>query len=166
MSTALTSTSMRSAPIRQCGGCKVRRPADELIRFVSRADDLVADLRRRLQGRGAHVCPNQRCVTLLVKRRGLKRGLKKSRGWSEAAVNDAIRKGIAGESARLRRHFESHLAPMSASKRERIEWLSSAAVEFSCTLQGAGAINRERRQSAGCDATSPTMHALVMGTDE
>ena len=166
MSAALTSTSLRSSPIRQCGGCKTRRPVDELIRFVSQGDELIADLRRRRQGRGAHVCPSQRCVTLLVKRRGLRRGLKKSRGWSEAAINDAIRKGIVGESARLRGHFELHRAPLSASKRERIEWLSSAAVEFSCTLKGAGAITRERRQSAGCDATSPTMHALVMGTDE
>ena len=166
MSTALTSTLLRSSPIRQCGGCKARHPANKLIRFVSQGDKLVADLRRRHQGRGAHVCPSLRCVALLVKRRALKRGLKTSRGWPEAVVYDAIREGLASESARLRGHFRQHHIPVSASKRERIEWLSAAAVEFSCTLQGAGAINRERRQSAGCDATSPTMHALVMGTDE
>jgi uncharacterized protein len=45
--------------VRTCVGCRVRAPADDLLRVVVVDGTLVPDLRRRLSGRGAwlHLAP-------------------------------------------------------------------------------------------------------------
>ena len=58
-------TKLRNGPLRTCAGCRRRRPQEELIRVVrSASGDVVLDPPSggKAAGRGAYVCPDERCV--------------------------------------------------------------------------------------------------------
>ena len=64
-------------PIRQCAGCRQRASASRLLRLsVGPQSQLVADVYRRLQGRGAHVCPRPACLQQALERGTLARVFK------------------------------------------------------------------------------------------
>ncbi len=54
-------------PVRTCVGCRGRKPAEELIRFVSSPSGGVG-VGRLLPGRGYYVCPSAECIARLEKR--------------------------------------------------------------------------------------------------
>lgn len=65
-------------PVRMCLGCRVRRPARELIRFAVVGDDMVVvDGKHKLQGRGCYACPEEACVDNALKRGRIERALRK-----------------------------------------------------------------------------------------
>lgn len=63
--------------MRACAACRQRLPASELVRFAAVGDKVIPDLRRRLGGRGVHVCPTPECLRQAVKRRAFQRGLRR-----------------------------------------------------------------------------------------
>ena len=54
----------KKIPERQCVGCRVKRPKNELIRIVKTADSETAELDRtgKKSGRGAYICPSADCL--------------------------------------------------------------------------------------------------------
>ena len=67
----------RREPERTCVGCRAKRPKSELTRIVRRPDGTVtADPTGKMEGRGAYVCPDPRCLEKAIQRKALDRGLK------------------------------------------------------------------------------------------
>ncbi|MGH7747374.1 MAG: YlxR family protein, partial [Candidatus Dormibacteria bacterium] len=68
------------APTRSCVGCRTRRLASDLLRLVvtDGGARVSLDTRRRLPGRGAHICRDSwvRCLSDARRRRGLARALR------------------------------------------------------------------------------------------
>ncbi len=59
-------------PIRMCVVCRTRRPKFDLIRLVADKDGIIRrDDKGRLGGRGAYVCPNEKCIEKLLKKPAL-----------------------------------------------------------------------------------------------
>ncbi len=63
--------------MRKCVACGQHSPREELIRMVrTPAGSIVADWRRNLSGRGAHVCSKRPCIERAVDRRMFNRALR------------------------------------------------------------------------------------------
>jgi predicted RNA-binding protein YlxR (DUF448 family) len=74
----------KKIPMRQCLGCRERKPKRELVRVVrSPQGDVSLDFRGKKPGRGAYVCPAKPCLKKAVKTKALERAL-------EAAIPDEI----------------------------------------------------------------------------
>jgi predicted RNA-binding protein YlxR (DUF448 family) len=68
----------RSATVRMCAVTREVRPIDELIRFVvSPQGEVVADLKRKLPGRGLWVSASRRAVAEAVRRNHFNKGFKR-----------------------------------------------------------------------------------------
>src|SRR6195256_5308326 len=68
----------RSATMRMCAVSREVRPIDELIRFVvSPQGEVMADLKRKLPGRGLWVSASRRAVAEAVRRNHFSRGFKR-----------------------------------------------------------------------------------------
>src|SRR5712671_7927620 len=67
----------RSATVRMCAVSREVRPIDELIRFVvSPQGEVVADLKRKLPGRGLWVSASRQAVAEAVRRNQFSRGFR------------------------------------------------------------------------------------------
>ena len=65
---------LRKVPMRQCVGCREMKPKKELIRVVRSPEGTVSlDLKGKLPGRGAYVCPDPECLKRARKSRALER---------------------------------------------------------------------------------------------
>ena len=64
-----------SEPIRMCVSCRRKAPQSTLVRLAQGSDGVVVQPTHR-QGRGAYICPSQRCLANAVKRGGVSRGLR------------------------------------------------------------------------------------------
>ena len=54
---------IKKIPMRQCLGCNSHKPKREMIRVVRLPDGggVVLDLRGKVSGRGAYICPDKNC---------------------------------------------------------------------------------------------------------
>src|SRR3954470_15539072 len=105
----------RGATERTCVVTRAVKPVDELIRFVIAPDGtVVADLKRRLPGRGVWVTATRAAVDEAVKRKGFAKGFKRDvraapdlgaevERQLERAAFDAL--GIAHKAGRVRTGF-------------------------------------------------------------
>ncbi len=67
----------RAGSFRTCVGCREKKPIDELLRLViSPEGKVLPDLYGRLPGRGAHVCPDIKCLEMAVSRNAFSRAFK------------------------------------------------------------------------------------------
>ena len=65
-------------PIRTCICCGAKRNKRELIRFVLDPDGMVGrDDRGKGQGRGAYICRNEACLSVLKTGKGLNRAFRR-----------------------------------------------------------------------------------------
>lgn len=66
----------KKIPLRQCMGCRERKPKKDMIRVVRCTDGNVSlDFGGKLNGRGAYVCPDPECLKKTRKTRSLERCL-------------------------------------------------------------------------------------------
>lgn len=64
----------KKLPLRQCLGCRERKPKQELIRVVKAPEGEVSlDFKGKKPGRGAYLCPNPVCLTRVRKSKALER---------------------------------------------------------------------------------------------
>ena len=58
-------------PERMCIACRTRRPAHELLRIAAdkEANVVVPDKNGKMQGRGAYICRDIKCIRLAEKKR-------------------------------------------------------------------------------------------------
>src|ERR1700751_3341930 len=68
----------KSETLRMCSGSRQQRPIDELIRFVvSPQGEVIADIKRKLPGRGLWLSASRRTVAEAVRRHQFSRGFKR-----------------------------------------------------------------------------------------
>ena len=66
----------KTVPVRQCTGCREKKPKKELIRVVRSPEGVVSlDFRGKAPGRGAYLCRDAGCLKKAVKSRALERAL-------------------------------------------------------------------------------------------
>lgn len=64
-------------PTRMCSGCMKRRPKDELIRIVrTKEGKAIIDTGKKSDGRGAYVCPDEKCISQAQKKNWFTRNLR------------------------------------------------------------------------------------------
>ena len=69
----------KKIPMRQCLGCRERRPKKELVRVVRGTDGVVfVDNSGKANGRGAYLCPDEECLKRAVRSHALDRALETS----------------------------------------------------------------------------------------
>ena len=81
----------KKVPIRQCVGCRERRPKREMVRVVRSPEGEVSlDLRGKANGRGAYICRNPECLKKALRSRALERAF-------EAAVPGEVAQALLQE---------------------------------------------------------------------
>ena len=66
-------------PMRQCVGCQEMKSKKEMIRVIKTPENaFMLDATGKKNGRGAYVCPNEECLKLARKNKGLERSFQQS----------------------------------------------------------------------------------------
>ncbi len=64
-------------PARLCVACRTSTRKSDLIRLVRTPEgEVMIDVKKRCEGRGAYICPNEDCIDLARKKHSLDRALK------------------------------------------------------------------------------------------
>ncbi len=61
---------------RTCIACRAKKQKNELIRMVARNSEIIKDEEQKLEGRGAYICNNSKCLEIATKSNKFKRALK------------------------------------------------------------------------------------------
>ena len=72
---------MKKPTLRKCVGCKEMKEESQLIRITCNKEGEVAidkQGKRKLPGRGAYICHNEKCKELAQKTKGLERSFKRA----------------------------------------------------------------------------------------
>lgn len=65
---------MKNGPQRTCMGCNEKRDKKELIRIVKNKDNEISiDRTGKLEGRGAYICDDIKCLEKLIKSKRLEK---------------------------------------------------------------------------------------------
>ncbi len=80
----------KKIPMRTCIACRANKPKRELIRVVKFGEDIKLDFTGKLNGRGAYVCNDVKCIEKLKKQRLLNRAF-------SCQVSDEVYDGIVEE---------------------------------------------------------------------
>lgn len=84
----------KKIPMRQCMGCRERKPKKELIRVVRSPEGVVSlDFKGKAPGRGAYVCPNEECLKRALRSKALDRNLEVT---VPETVLDELKKELEG----------------------------------------------------------------------
>ena len=68
---------VKKIPTRTCTGCRQVKNKKDLIRVVrDKEGNVFVDVTGRQNGRGAYICPNEECLEMAVKNKGLEKTLK------------------------------------------------------------------------------------------
>lgn len=73
-------------PQRTCVACGRKAPQGQLVRLALSAGRVVIDPPRRLPGRGAYLCPGQKCLEILARQKNRDRIFKTildENAWSD-----------------------------------------------------------------------------------
>lgn len=66
-------------PVRMCVGCQEMKNKKEMIRVIKTPEEtFMLDATGKKNGRGAYVCPNEHCLQLARKNKGLERSFKQA----------------------------------------------------------------------------------------
>ena len=67
----------KKIPLRQCAGCREKKPKKDLIRIIRTPEgDVTLDRDGKKNGRGVYICPELSCLQKVRKTRALSRSLK------------------------------------------------------------------------------------------
>lgn len=67
----------KKLPLRKCVGCQEMKSKKEMIRVIRTGEgEFLLDQTGKKNGRGAYVCPDQKCLDLAIKNKGLERSFK------------------------------------------------------------------------------------------
>lgn len=81
---------MKKIPLRTCMGCNEKKPKKELIRIVKdKNNNISIDRTGKLEGRGAYICDDIKCLEKVIKSKRLERVL-------EVQISDEIYKNLRG----------------------------------------------------------------------
>lgn len=67
---------MKKIPLRTCMGCNEKKPKKELIRIVKdKENNISIDKTGKLEGRGAYICNDIKCLDKVIKSKRLEKSL-------------------------------------------------------------------------------------------
>ncbi len=78
--------------LRKCLGCGKTLPKESLLRFAKTKEGQI-EVGYKLQGRGAYVCPDPKCIAKAIKPKKLKWALR-IQGTMEPSILDELRKKL------------------------------------------------------------------------
>ena len=68
---------VKKIPMRTCTGCRQGKSKKDLIRVVrDKEGGVFVDITGKKNGRGAYICPDEKCLENAMKNKGLERTLK------------------------------------------------------------------------------------------
>lgn len=68
---------VKKIPMRTCTGCRQEKSKKDLIRVVrDKEGNVFVDITGKQNGRGAYICPDEKCLEKAMKNKGLERTLK------------------------------------------------------------------------------------------
>jgi predicted RNA-binding protein YlxR (DUF448 family) len=109
----------KSATMRMCAVSRAVRPIDELIRFVvSPTGEVVADLKRKLPGRGLWVSASRKAVAEAVRRHHFGRGFKRDVRVAATLADDTEKLLVRGAVEALAMAAKAGRVPSGFSKVE------------------------------------------------
>jgi predicted RNA-binding protein YlxR (DUF448 family) len=83
---------VRKVPQRTCVGCRSVKDKKELIRIVRTPEgSVLVDLKGKMSGRGAYICPNVDCLNQSIKGQRLQKALQTE---VDEAVYEALKEQI------------------------------------------------------------------------
>ena len=74
----MTMQKTKKVPLRKCVSCNERKEKRELVRIVVSDGALVIDKTSKMNGRGAYLCKDEKCVINAKKRKSIDRSLEVS----------------------------------------------------------------------------------------
>ena len=74
----MTMQKTKKVPLRKCVSCNERKEKRELVRIVVSDGALVIDKTAKMNGRGAYLCKDEKCVINAKKRKSIDRSLEVS----------------------------------------------------------------------------------------
>ena len=81
----------KKIPMRQCMGCRERKPKRELVRIVRSPEGAVSvDHKGKAPGRGMYICPDPECLKKAVRAKAIQRSL-------EVEVTEELLEALAAE---------------------------------------------------------------------
>ena len=81
---------MKKIPQRTCMGCNEKKDKNQLIRIVRNKDnEICVDKTGKMEGRGAYICNNEKCLEKVIKSKRLERVL-------ETNISDEIYESLRG----------------------------------------------------------------------
>lgn len=148
----------RSAPMRTCAGCRAVAVQDELVRFVLGPDQaVVADVSRRLPGRGAWVHPRITCLESAAQK-GFSRTFRASILVASEALLASLRQAADRRvGGLLSAAWRSHKAAIGATAvKEAIENGGARLVVVACDARAA-------LSTPGVESAIAEGHAVAWG---
>lgn len=81
---------MKKIPQRTCMGCNEKKDKNQLIRIVkNKENEINVDTTGKMQGRGAYICNDEKCLEKVMKSKRLEKVL-------EIKISDEIYESIRG----------------------------------------------------------------------
>ena len=81
---------MKKIPQRTCMGCNEKKDKNQLIRIVKNKDNEIhVDRTRKMQGRGAYICDDIKCLEKVIKSKRLEKVL-------DINISDEIYESLRG----------------------------------------------------------------------
>ena len=74
----MTMQKTKKVPLRKCVSCNERKEKRELVRIVVSEGALVIDKTSKMNGRGAYLCKDEKCIINAKKRKSIDRSLEVS----------------------------------------------------------------------------------------
>lgn len=71
----MTMQKIKKIPLRKCVSCNERKEKKELVRIVALGGEAIIDKTSRMNGRGAYLCKDEKCISNAKKRKSLDRCL-------------------------------------------------------------------------------------------
>ena len=71
----MTAQKTKKVPLRKCVSCNERKEKKDLIRIVVSDKKAIFDKTSRMNGRGAYLCRDEKCILNAQKRKSLERSL-------------------------------------------------------------------------------------------
>jgi uncharacterized protein len=142
-------------PERSCAACRRTSSPDALLRLVRTPDGRIAvDWRRKLGGRGAHVCPTRGCIAAAIKGRALDRAFHAEVEYPD--VDELIAAARDGLSRRLGALLGSALGARRLAVGSDAVDGALARGQVACILVAGDAANREDLVRRGAELGVPT----------
>ncbi|MDO5437355.1 MAG: YlxR family protein [bacterium] len=88
---------MKNTVLRKCRGCKTLKDREDMVKVTVKDGDLFINPDSRITGRSVYVCRKKECLNVLIKSKGIKKGLKFNNDEKIREVENVLLKIISSD---------------------------------------------------------------------